>query len=137
MLKYMLDTDICIYAIKSRPPEIRQAFERHDTLMCVSTVTAMELVCGAEKSSQVERNLLAVEGLLARLDVLDFDKSAAWQAAQIRAELERDGKPIGPYDIMIAGHARSLGLSVVTNNMREFSRVTGLRCETWISGAQH
>jgi len=132
MLKYMLDTDICIYAIKNRPAEIRAAFELHDGHMCVSTVTAMELVWGAEKSSRVEANLQAVEGLLARLEVLDFDKSAAWQAAQVRAELERAGLPIGPYDLMIAGHARSMGLTVVTHNLREFSRVAGLRCESWV-----
>lgn len=93
----------------------------------------MELIYGAEKSSNPERNLADVEGFAARLEVLPYDKQAVAYSGQLRAELARVGKPIGPYDQMIAGHARSPGLILVTNNLREFERVPGLRVEDWAS----
>lgn len=133
MLKFMLDTNICIFTIKNRPQEVRAAFKRHHGQMCVSAVTLMELIFGAEKSSNPERNLADVEGFAARLEVLKYDQEAAAHTGQLRAELARHGKPIGPYDQMIAGHARSRGLIVVTNNLREFDRVPGLRLEDWVS----
>lgn len=131
MLKFMLDTDTCIYTIKNKPDAVRRAFNEHDGHMCVSAITQMELVYGSEKSSNPSRNLREVEGFLARLDILDFDSNAAMHAGEIRAVLARQGMPIGPYDQMIAGHARSRGLVVVTNNQREFSRVPGIRLENW------
>ena len=131
MLKFMLDTNICIFTIKNKPDTVRQAFDQHYAQVCVSTVTAMELIYGAEKSAAPARNQSVVEGFLARLDVLDYDEAAAASTGQLRAELARTGTPIGPYDAMIAGHARSRGLIVVTNNTREFSRVPGLRLEDW------
>lgn len=131
MLKFMLDTDICIYTIKNKPEIVRKAFTAHDGQMCVSAVTQMELIYGAEKSSDPSRNLVEVEGFLARLDVLDYDGPAATHTGQLRAELARAGTPIGPYDQMIAGHARSRGLIIVTNNQREFDRVPGLRSVNW------
>lgn len=131
MLKFMLDTDISIYTIKNRPQAVREAFNAHAGQMCISAVTQMELVFGAEKSSMPAHNLADVEGFLARLEVLDFGAAAATHAGQIRAELGKLGKPIGPYDQMIAGHARSLGLIVVTNNIGEFERVPGLRVANW------
>ncbi|WP_145129303.1 tRNA(fMet)-specific endonuclease VapC [Pseudomonas sp. URMO17WK12:I11] len=132
MLKFMLDTNICIFTIKNRPIELRDAFKRHHDQMCISTVTLMELIYGAEKSSNPERNLAAVEGLAARLEVLTYDRNAAAHTGQLRAELARLGTPIGPFDQMIAGHARSQGLIIVTNNRREFERVPGLRSEDWV-----
>lgn len=132
MLKYLLDTNICIYTIKSRPDSVRKIFIEHDGQMCVSAITQMELIYGAEKSAAVSRNLKVVEGFLARLEIKDFDSSAAAHTGQIRAELAKAGTPIGPYDQMIAGHARSLGLVVVTNNVSEFSRVPGVRVENWV-----
>ena len=131
MLKYMLDTDIVIYTIKNKPSVVREAFKAHYGQICISTITLMELVYGAEKSSNPERNLQDVEGLAARLDVLDYNNHAAVHTGQIRAELAKAGKPIGPYDQMIAGHSRSQGLILVTNNMREFKRVPGIRVENW------
>jgi tRNA(fMet)-specific endonuclease VapC len=131
MLRYMLDTNILIYTIKNKPDAVRQRFEQHHGEMCTSAVTAMELLYGAHKSHAVRRNLDAVEGLLARLDLLDFDISAAEHAGEIRATLAQPGTPIGPYDIMIAGLARSRGLTLVTNNMSKFERVSGLRLENW------
>lgn len=92
----------------------------------------MELIYGAEKSAAPEKNLSVVEGFVARLEVLAFDNDAAAQAGMIRSELARAGTPIDPYDQMIAGHARSQGLIVVTNNVREFERVSGLRIEDWV-----
>lgn len=132
MVKYLLDTNICIYTIKNRPDSVRKIFLECDGQMCVSTITQMELTYGAEKSAAVARNLKDIEGFLARLEVKDFDSAAATHTGQIRAELSKVGKPIGPYDQMIAGHARSLGLIVVTNNVAEFSRVPGIRVENWV-----
>ena len=132
MLKYMLDTNIVIYTIKNKPQTVRETFIKHHGLMCISTVTLMELIYGAEKSANPERNLKEVEGFAARLDVLPYDELAAGHTGQLRAELAKQGKTIGPYDQMIAGHARSRGLIAVTNNEKEFNRVPGLRIENWI-----
>ena len=132
MLKFMLDTNICIFTIKNRPQEVRSAFKQHHGQMCISTVTLMELIFGAEKSSNPEHNLADVEAFAARLEVLEYDQEAAAHTGQLRAELGRQGQPIGPYYQMIAGHARSRGLIVVTNNRREFDRVPGLRVEDWV-----
>lgn len=131
MIKYMLDTNILIYTIKNRPRKARDAFKKHSDYLSMSAVSLGELVYGAERSAQVERNLDDIESLAARMDVLPFDYHAAAHFGQVRAELEKAGKPIGPFDLMIAGHARSLGLILVTNNVREFRRVPGLRVENW------
>jgi len=132
MIKYMLDTNILIYTIKNRPNKVREAFKEHAEFLAMSTVSLGELVYGAEKSSQSARNLADIEALAARLDVVPFDGEAAIHFGQIRVELEKSGKVIGPYDLMIAGHARSRGLILVTNNLREFKRVPGLRVENWV-----
>lgn len=131
MLKYLLDTNMVIYTIKNRPHQVREAFKRHEGQMAISAVTWGELVFGAERSSNPAKNQSDIEGLAARLEILDFDDLAAAHFGQVRAELYAIGQPIGPYDMMIAGHARSLGLIVVTNNLREFERVQGLRLENW------
>ncbi len=133
MLKYMLDTNIVIYTIKNRPVRVRvrEVFKRHSGQMAISAVTFGELIYGAERSSQPERNLNDIEGMIARLEVLPFDELAAAHFGQLRAELARAGTPIGPYDQMIAGHARAAGLVLVTNNVDEFKRVPGLRIENW------
>lgn len=135
MLKFMLDTNTCIFTIKNRPTSVREAFTRHQGQLCISTITLMELIYGAEKSSSPERNLAVIEGFAARLEVLKYGPEAAAHTGQLRAELARAGQQIGPYDQMIAGHARSLGLIVVTNNRREFDRVPGLRVEDWVTAA--
>nr|WP_226827034.1 tRNA(fMet)-specific endonuclease VapC [Igneacidithiobacillus copahuensis] len=129
----MLDTNICIFTIKRKPPEIREQFRRHHGQMAISAITLMELIYGAEKSQAPERNLAEIEHFTARLELLEFGSEAAKHTGQIRAELTRIGKPISPYDQMIAGHARSRGLIVVTNNLREFARVPGLRVVDWVS----
>jgi tRNA(fMet)-specific endonuclease VapC len=127
----MLDTNIVIYTLRNRPARVRTAFDRHAGEMCLSTVTLGELVYGAEKSTQVERNLAVIEGLAARMEVCAFDARAAMHFGQIRAELARSGRAIGPFDTMIAGHARALGLILVSNNRKEFERVPGLRLQNW------
>ena len=132
MIKYLLDTNIVIYTINNRPQEVREAFKKHQGLMAVSTVTVGELAFGTEKSTQQEKSRADIDGLLARLEISSFDEKAAAHFGQIRGELYGKGKPIGPYDLMIAGHARSQGLILVTNNVREFGRVPGLRVENWV-----
>ena len=133
-LRYLPDTDIVIDTTKRRPPQVREAFNRHADQLAMSTVTLGELVFGAQKSRQPEPNLRVVEGMVARLTVLAFDEDAARHFGEIRAQLVGAGCPIGPYDMTIAGHARSRGLVLVTNNRREFERVSGLRLENWAEG---
>ena len=134
MLKYMLDTNIAIYTIKNKPSEVREAFKAHDGQLCISAVTLMEMMYGAEASAAVERNLRDIEGFAARLDVLPYDNEAAAHTGQLRAELRKIGRPIGPYDEMIAGHARSRGLVVVTHNIKQFENVPGIRLANWVKG---
>ena len=131
MLKYLLDTNIVIYTMKQRPQQVKRRFKQHDGQMCMSAVTLGELVFGAEHSQQVERNLADIEAMAARLEVLPFDTRSAYQFGQIRADISSRGQPIGPYDMMIAGQARAAGLVLVTNNIKEFSKVPGLLLENW------
>lgn len=131
MLKYMLDTNIAIYTIKNKPPAVREAFKKHEDQLCISAITLMELIYRAEASLAVDRNLRAIEGFAARLEVLPYDNDAAAHTGQLRAELKTKGRPIGPYDEMIAGHARSHGLVIVTINIKQFKSVPGIRVENW------
>ena len=131
MLQSMLDTYICIYVIKNRPVGLREQFNRLAEQICISTVTLAELYYGVEKSSRGVENLQAVEQFVARLEALPFSAEAAAHYGQVRAELERAGQPAGPHDMLIGAHARSAGLIVVTNNLREFERIRGLRVENW------
>jgi len=105
---------------------------QHEGQMCISSVSLGELIYGAERSSQTERNLMDINGLIARMEVAAFEEHASEHFGQLRAELYKAGQPIGPYDMMIAGHARSMGLILVTNNTKEFERVPGLRLENWV-----
>ena len=132
MLKYMLDTNIVIYVIKRKPIEVLETFNRHADQMAISSITLAELLHGAEKSEQVERNMRKVEDFVSRLTLLDYTLNAAAHYGDIRANLEKKGKTIGVNDLHIAGHARSEGLVLVSNNLREFERVEGLRVENWV-----
>ena len=128
----MLDTNICIYAIKHKPEKVflkLQKVEPED--VCISSITYAELVHGVEKSNAVERNRLALSLLLSNIEIMDFDVDAADAYGKVRADLEKKGTPIGPLDMMKAGHALSLGYKVVTNNVKEFERVKGLKIENW------
>ncbi|OAE38450.1 type II toxin-antitoxin system tRNA(fMet)-specific endonuclease VapC [Agrobacterium tumefaciens] len=132
MLRYMLDTNICIYVMKTYPPDLRDKFNSLADELCISSITLGELYYGAETSARRHDNLNAVENFCARLEVLPFAEKAASHYGQIRAELARAGTPCGAHDMQIGGHARSEGLIVVTNNMREFVRMPGLRVENWV-----
>ncbi len=135
MLRYLLDTNIVIYVIKRRPLEVLETFNRHAARMAMSAITLSELMHGAEKSSRVEDNLRIVEDFASRLEVLPYGARAAQHYGQIRANLERVGQPIGVNDLHIAAHARSEGLTLVSNNLGEFARVPGLMVENWVTPA--
>jgi tRNA(fMet)-specific endonuclease VapC len=132
MLKFMLDTNIVIYVIKRRPIELLDVFNRHAQKICISSITLAELLHGVEKSAMPERNLRQVEDFVSRLDVLEYGSKAASHYGEIRADLERKGTVIGVNDLHIAGHARSEGLTLVSNNLGEFERVDGLRLGNWV-----
>ena len=131
MLKYLLDTNIVIYVLKRRPTEVLARFNAHAQRMAISSITLAELYYGAEKSQRVTQNLEAVEEFTSLLEVLDYDARASQQYGEIKAELERRGQTIGLNDIHIAAHARSRGLILVSNNLRELSRVPCLLTENW------
>jgi tRNA(fMet)-specific endonuclease VapC len=131
MLEYMLDTNICIYVIKNRPAALRERFDQLAEALCISTITLGELLYGVQKSARRSQNLQAVEQFTARLEVLPFSVKAAAHFGQIRAELARVGLLCGAYDMLIAAHARSEGLVLITNNVREFQRMPGLRIDNW------
>lgn len=131
-MKYMLDTNICIYTIKHKPPEVIKNFLRHNPdEMCISSITYAELIHGVEKSQAVERNRMAITLFLSAITILPFNQYATEEYGKVRAELERKGTPIGPMDMLIAGHARAEELVLVTNNTREFFRVENLEVEDW------
>ena len=128
----MLDTNICIYAIKQRPPEVLAALRAQEVAgMGLSSVTVAELAFGVAKSGSA-RNQRALEQFLEPLEIADFDRSAALVYGRLRSALEAAGTPIGPLDTQIAAHALALGVILVSNNQREFARVPGLRLEDWV-----
>lgn len=131
----MLDTNLCIRVLRDRPQGLRVRFNAEADALCISTVVLAELLHGAGKSAKPVENRREVERLAGRLEVLAFDAEAAAHAAEIRTTLERQGQVIGAYDLLIAGHARSRGIVVVTGNLGEFGRVEGLRCEDWLVDA--
>lgn len=131
MLRFILDTNIVIYIIKRRPINVLETFNLHAGQMAISSITLAELFHGVEKSTKPEHNLRQVEDFISRLDVLDYDSKAAAHYGDIRSNLEKQGKTIGVNDLHIAGHARSEGLILVTNNLRAFGRVHALRVENW------
>jgi tRNA(fMet)-specific endonuclease VapC len=128
----MLDTNLCIRVLRDRPPAVRDRFNLNADALAISTIVLTELLHGAARSARPEHHRGEVERFAARLEVLPFDAAAADHAADIRADLERRGLKIGAYDVLIAGHARSRGLVVVTGDLGEFTRVEGLRCEDWL-----
>jgi tRNA(fMet)-specific endonuclease VapC len=132
MLESMLDTNVCVRAMRRGGEHIRERLKGESDGLCISTIVLNELYVGAELSQRADFHLELTNELAARLTVLHFDEPAARHAAQIRADLTRKGQLIGPNDLLIAGHARSLGLKLITGNLREFRRVDGLRCEDWL-----
>lgn len=131
-MKYMLDTNICIYAIKHKPEKVFRKLQKTDPEdVCISSVTYAELVHGVEKSAAKERNRIALTLLLSNIEIMSFDTKAAEEYGQVRADLENRSEVIGPLDLMIAGHAKSLNCTLVTNNIKEFQRVKGLKTANW------
>ena len=126
----MLDTDVSSYVIKRRPAALAERFRKHADTLCVSVMTAAELRFGAEKVGRGELIDL-VEAFLERLSILDWDDDVSTHYARIRAALERSGKPIGNMDLLIASHAVSLRMTLVTNNLKHFAHVPGLKTEVW------
>jgi tRNA(fMet)-specific endonuclease VapC len=133
-MAYLLDTNICIYLIKKRPMEVLERFREHPVHeVAISVITRFELQYGVEKSQSPQRTQKALDKFLRPMSVLNLDCHAAAHAAAIRAQLEQKGTPIGPYDLLIAGQALSLGRILVTNNIREFERIPNLRVANWIA----
>lgn len=131
-IRYLLDTNICIYVINVRPPAVLARFMAHEIDgLGVSAITASELYWGVCKSGSV-RNRTTLDKFLSPLTILDYDLSAAQHYGELRGHLEKQGTPIGPLDQQIAAHALALGITLVTNNVREFERVPGLRVENWV-----
>lgn len=134
-MNFLLDTNICVFVIRQKPEVVVQRFQRHQPgEIGISTVTLAELRYGADKSSNPPENHSALNGFLAPLEIVEFDAEAAEYYGKARTDLELRGIPIGPLDMIIAAHALCLGVPLVTNNMREFSRVTGLAVEDWSAG---
>lgn len=131
-IRYLLDTNICIYVINARPPAVLARFIAHEIDgLGISAITASELYWGVCKSGSV-RNQTALEKFLSPLTILDYDHAAARRYGELRAYLDKQGTPIGTLDQQIAAHALALGVTLVTNNTREFDRVPGLTVENWV-----
>ncbi len=131
-MRYLLDTNICIYLIKKRPEKVVAHFKQHPPRdVAVSIITVFELEYGVQKSRFRKRSQEALGKFLLPFMVLNLDRASVEEAAAIRCQLEKTGMTIGPYDILIAGLARSRNMTLVTNNTREFERVEGLALENW------
>lgn len=131
-MNYLLDTNICIYLIKKKPIAVLERFQSLSLgEVGISSITLAELQYGVEKSTNREKNLHALQQFLIPLEIADFDYDASIIYGQIRSKLEQAGQPIGSLDMLIAAHAKSLNISLVTNNEREFMRVSGLKVENW------
>jgi tRNA(fMet)-specific endonuclease VapC len=131
VISHLLDTDVCIYALKRRSRALIEKMEAHENRLGISDVTLFELYFGAERYEDPQSRITIIEDFASRLTILSFDSKAASHAGNIRATLESGGQKIGAYDLMIAGIARSQGLVLATNNLKEFNRVRGLRVEKW------
>jgi tRNA(fMet)-specific endonuclease VapC len=135
MIKYLLDTNICIYVIKQKPISILKNFNENANQMAISVITVAELLHGVEKPKYQAKNLKIVEDFISRLEVIDYKIDDAKQYGIIRTDLEKRGQIIGVNDLHIAANAINNGLIVVTNNTKEFDKVSGLRVENWIKNA--
>lgn len=132
-MTYMLDTNICIYAIKNKPEKVLKQFKKElNNGICISSITLAELEYGIKNSSNPAKNEQSLLKFLLPLSILPFGSAAASKYGEIRTYLKKQGKPIGPLDMLIAGHAKAEKLILVTNNVREFERVPGLELENWV-----
>ncbi len=132
MIQYMLDTNICIYIIKQKPQNVIKRFRQAKVSeIGVSSITLSELEYGVMKSTNPEQNKLALTQFIAPIEIMSYDDAAAQHYGKIRADLERQGTPIGSLDMLIAAHALSLNSVLITNNESEFKRVLNLKIENW------
>ena len=132
-MKYMLDTNICIYIIKHQPENVIRKFMEHNPDdICISAITYAELAHEVEKSRARENNRIALMVLLSEIQILPFYDLAAQIYGEVKADLQKKGTPIGPMDTLIAAHAKALNLTLVTNNTKEFARVDELELEDWV-----
>jgi tRNA(fMet)-specific endonuclease VapC len=133
-MRWMLDTDVCIALIKQRHDRLlRKLHSKSIGQVGLSSITLSELSYGVAKSSRPQENQVALDAFLLPFDVAPFDSAAAAESGAVRAQLQSTGKPIGPLDTLIAGHAKSLDVILVTHNTQEFSRVPHLRLEDWLA----
>jgi tRNA(fMet)-specific endonuclease VapC len=131
-MKYMLDTNICIYLIKQKPEKVLRRFKDHSIGdIGISSITLAELRFGVEKSQQIQNNRQALEEFILPLEIADFDEKAAVIYGAVRAALEKAGTPVGSMDMLIGAHALSLDLTLVTNNVREFKQIKNLNVVNW------
>ena len=130
-MTHLLDTDTCIGVLRQRPGMVQRLSQVAPTDCCVSMVTVYELFCGLAMAQDPAKERQKVERFVSAIIELPLDRAGAESAANVRAELERQGTPIGPYDLLIAGQAVAGGLTLVTNNVREFQRVSGIKLESW------
>lgn len=132
-MMYMLDTNICIYIIKHKHKSVIDRFKKlNNASIYISSITYSELLYGAEKSANVAKNLLALTMFLSNIEILPYDESASIDYGFIRAKLEKNGMTIWPLDMLIAAHAKSLNITLVSNNLKEFKIVDGLKLENWV-----
>jgi len=133
-MKFMLDTNICIYVIKQKPPDVIERFYQTEiSEIGISSITLSELLYGVSKSSKPEQNQFALTQFIAPLDILSYDDEAAQFYGELRVHLEKQGRPIGSLDVLIAAHALSASCALVTNNVKEFTRVPKLKIENWVN----
>ncbi len=132
-MKFLIDTNICIYIMNDHPPEVIQKFKKIGVGdVCISSVTVSELHYGACKSKQIKKNMKRLEEFLSPFEIISYDESASECYGKIRSRLEKQGNVIGPLDMLIAAHALSENLTLITNNEKEFKRVKSLKVENWV-----
>ncbi len=132
-MKFMLDTNICIYIIKQKAPDVIERFHQIEiSEIGISSITLSELLYGVSKSSKPEQNQVAITQFIAPLDILSYDDEAAQYYGELRVYLEKQGRPIGSLDVLIAAHALSTNCVLVTNNEKEFTRIPKLKIENWV-----
>ena len=132
-MKFMLDTNICIYIIKRKPLDVIEHFKQIEiSQMCISSITLSELLYGVSKSSKPGQNKIALVQFIAPLEILPYGDDAAQYYGDLRANLEKQGTPIGALDMLIAAHALSIACTLVTNNEKEFVRIPNLKIDNWV-----
>jgi tRNA(fMet)-specific endonuclease VapC len=132
-MKYLIDTNICIYIMNKRPNDIIKKFKEVEPgEIGISAITVSELQYGAVKSQYRNKNEIRLQEFLTPFEILNYDQNAALTYGDIRSQLEKQGRPIGPLDLLIAAHAMSLDLTLITNNVKEFKRIKKLKVENWV-----